>query len=142
MGMFYRLAADAVVAIHLAFMLFVVVGELLILCGILRKWQWVRNFTFRSLHFVAIAVVVAESLCGVTCPLTVWEQNLRRLAGNESYTGDFIPNLMHDLLFIEAAPWVFTLLYAAFGIVVLLTLVFAPPRRPRWLAPRAVTDSR
>ena len=142
MALVYRIAADAIVTVHLAFMLFVVVGQLLILVGVLRKWQWIRNFTFRALHFGAIAFVVAETLCGVTCPLTAWERQLRNLAGGETYSGDFIPNLLHDLLFIEAAPWVFTLLYVAFGAVVLLTFVFAPPRLPARFAKPATTDSR
>jgi hypothetical protein len=131
MALFYRFCADAIVTVHLAFMLFVVVGQLAILVGILRKWQWVRNFAFRVLHLAAIGVVVAETVCGVTCPLTTWEQQLRTLAGNETYTGDFIPNLLHDLLFVEAHPWVLGTLYVLFGAVVLATFVFAPPRLPK-----------
>ena len=37
-------------------------------------------------------------------------------------------NLVHDLLFFDAEPWVFTLLYTAFGLLVVATFVMAPPR--------------
>jgi hypothetical protein len=147
MAIYYRLAADAVVTIHVGFMLFVVLGQLAILVGILCKWQWIRNFYFRVLHLSAIGFVVAETVCGVTCPLTKWEQQLRTWGGNESYSGDFIPNLLHDFLFVEFEPRVFTLTYLLFGGVVLLTFVFAPPRLPRrrataTAAATAITDSR
>lgn len=143
MSLLYRIAADAVVTLHVGFVLFVVLGQLAILVGILRKRPWVRNFTFRASHLLAISIVVAESFCGITCPLTTWEQQLRQLAGNETYSGDFIPNLLHDLLFVNAETWVFTMLYAAFGGIVLLTFIFCPPRLPGRAAPtQAVTDSR
>ncbi|MEX2286241.1 MAG: DUF2784 domain-containing protein [Planctomycetaceae bacterium] len=124
----YRIAADAMVMAHFAFVMFVVFGELAILVGILRNWQWVRGFVFRALHLAAIGVVVAEVLCGVMCPLTTWEQQLRAMGGRESYTGDFIPNLLHDWLFVSAEPWVFTLVYVLFGALVIATFFIAPPR--------------
>ena len=58
---FYRLLADFVVAIHFGYVLFVLVGMLLILVGIVLKWKWVRNFWFRMVHFLAIAIVVVVS---------------------------------------------------------------------------------
>ena len=128
MQIFYRLAADAVVVAHFAYVAFILVGFLLTVVGAWRKWQWVRNFKFRALHLFAILVVVAESICGITCPLTVWEQDLRELAGQASYQGDFIATWVHELLFYEADPWVFTVSYALFGCAVLATFLFAPPR--------------
>jgi hypothetical protein len=37
------------------------------------------------------------------------------------------------VMFFEAPEWVFTLGYCLFGLLVLLALIFAPPRRPRFL---------
>ena len=128
MQVFYRIAADGVVVAHFAYVAFIVVGFLLTVVGAWKKWQWVRNFKFRALHLLAILVVVAESLCGITCPLTVWEQDLRQLAGEASYQGDFIAKWVHALLFYEAEPWVFTICYTLFGFAVLATFVVAPPR--------------
>jgi polyferredoxin len=128
MPLLYRLAADGVVIFHAGYVLFVIVGQLLILLGILRKWGWIRNIWFRGLHLVAIAVVVAESLCGVTCPLTTLEKHLREEAGQVSYQGDFIADLVHDFLFMRGEPWMFTLAYSLFGLLVLATFVAVPPR--------------
>ncbi len=124
----YRLTADLVVVVHFAFVAFVVFGLLLTLVGGMRRWAWVRGAYFRAIHLSAIAFVVAESLCGVTCPLTVWEQHLRDLAGQTSYRGDFLATWVHDLMFFDAEPWVFTLCYCSFGAVVALSWLLVPPK--------------
>jgi polyferredoxin len=128
MATFYRLAADAVVVVHFSYVAFVMIGLLAILLGLICRWGWVRNIWFRSLHLLAILVVAAEAICGITCPLTTWEQRLRALAGDTSYQGDFIADWVHRLMFFDCQPWVFTLCYVLFGLVVLATFVLAPPR--------------
>jgi len=127
----YRFLADLVVVVHFAYVAFVVVGFLLILLGVVRRWRWVRNFWFRLVHFLAIAVVAAEALGEVTCPLTTWENQLRRAAGETVREGSFMGRWAHELLFFDSPQWVFTLSYCLFGAAVLLTLVVAPPRGPR-----------
>lgn len=124
----YRIAADAVVVIHMAYVLVVVLGLPAIYIGIIRRHQWIRNMKFRVIHLSMILIVVIESWLGITCPLTIYEQEFRRRAGQISYNGDFVANLVHDLLFFEAEPWVFTVLYSAFGLLVAATFVLAPPR--------------
>ena len=86
----YRFLADAVVLVHLGYVAFVVLGMAAILAGVALRWPWVRNFWFRAVHFLMIAVVVAESLCGMLCPLTDWEDRLRELAGEPNEPGSFI----------------------------------------------------
>lgn len=129
MSLFYRLAADLTVIVHAGYVSYVVVGQLLILVGILCRWNWVRNPWFRWTHLSAILIVVFEALYGIVCPLTTLENELRRRAGQAGYQGDFIASLVHDLLFFDFEPWVFTLIYAAFGLLVLATFAIAPPRR-------------
>ena len=131
MQLFYRLTADVVVIVHLAFVAFVVLGQVAILLGIVRGWDWVRGQTFRLLHLLAIGLVVVQAVLGTTCPLTVWEKQLRTLGGQATYTGDFLARWAHDLLFFDAPPWVFTLIYCLFGLVVLVTYLIAPPVRAR-----------
>ena len=70
--MFYSFLADVVVGLHVAYVGFVVVGLLLILVGLLLRWSWVRNPSFRILHLLAIVTVGLEAICGIDCPLTVW----------------------------------------------------------------------
>lgn len=128
MNLFYRLAADAVVVLHAAYALTIVVGLLLIVIGIPLRWQWIRNLKFRVTHLVMILIVVVESWLGITCPLTTLEKYLRGKAGETSYDGDFIANAVHDLLFFEFTPTTFTWIYSCFGGLVVLTLFLAPPK--------------
>ena len=72
--------ADAVLALHVGVVAFVVLGLVLILVGGVRHWRWVRGWTFRLAHLAAIAIVVAESWLGIECPLTTLERVLRATA--------------------------------------------------------------
>lgn len=129
--LFYRLCADGIVIVHFGIVLFILFGLLLTIIGIFRKWNWVRNVLFRGIHLLGILFIVGQTLVGQTCPLTIWEKNLRTLAGQETYEGDFIANCVHDALFYTGPPWVFNLCYSMFGLAVLLTFIFAPPRFKR-----------
>ncbi len=126
-----RCLADAIAAIHFAYVAFVVLGMAAILLGIVFRWRFVRNFWFRSLHFLMIAVVAAESLAGVNCPLTIWEFRLRTAAGESAEPGTFVGRWIHRLMFFSAPAWVFTTGYCLFALLVVLTLLLAPPRWPR-----------
>jgi hypothetical protein len=135
MELFYRLLADVVVTIHFAYVAFVISGLVLTLAGAVLHWRWVRNFWFRIVHLAMIGIVVAEALCGVVCPLTTWENDLRERAGQAAYRGGFIANWLHDVLFFDADPRLFTLCYSLFGLMVLATLFLVPPRLPKWRRP-------
>jgi hypothetical protein len=126
-----RILADFIVVFHASYVGFVVFGLAAILVGAALGWRWVRNFWFRVAHLVAIGVVVLESLGGIPCPLTVWESQLRRAGGQAGYSGDFIGYWAHRLIFYQAEPWVFTILYILFGLAVLVAFILAPPRRRR-----------
>jgi hypothetical protein len=127
----YRLLADLIVAVHAAYVGFVVIGLVLILVGIARGWRWVRNCWFRVAHLVAILIVAVEAIFDIACPLTVWEFRLRAWGGQTVNNGTFIGNLLHELIFYEAPPWAFTTAYVGFALLVALTFVLAPPRRSR-----------
>lgn len=126
----YGLCADLVVAIHLAYVAYVIVGQLVIIAGAAMKWQWVRNPWFRFTHLLAIAIVAVEAIKGWPCPLTVWEAQLRELAG-QAFNGSesFMGKLLHDLLFFENVPQlVLDTGYVATMILVLQGLIMYPPR--------------
>jgi hypothetical protein len=128
--MIYRVLADAVVVIHLAYVLFVVFALVAILLGAMFGWRWTRNFWFRIVHLLMIGIVVVQAVLGVMCPLTTLENGLRRSAGQADYAASFIGHWAHELLFIDAEPWQFTVAYCTFGGLVLLALLSAPPRLP------------
>ena len=128
----YRLLADLLVVIHCGYATFIVAGLALILLGGWRKWHWVRNFWFRLLHFLMIAVVVEESLLDVVCPLTDWEAALREKAGETVEKGTFIGRMVHHFLFVDFSPAVLATFYCIFGLIVLATFVLVPPQWPKW----------
>lgn len=132
----YSRLADLVVIVHAAYVCFVVVGLLLTLLGIALRWPWIRNFWFRAVHLAMIGVVVVQALLGVICPLTTLEFELRQRAGQSPEEGAFLARWAHELLFIDAPPWAFTLCYCLFGGLVLATWFIAPPRGP-WKRRRA-----
>lgn len=125
----YSWLADLVLLLHFGVVLFVVGGLILVWLGNRRAWRWVNHPGFRLLHLAAIAVVVAESWLGITCPLTVWEAWLRQQTGNAGYATGFIEHWVQRALFYEAPSWVFTLAYSLFGALVAWTWWRFPPRR-------------
>lgn len=127
----YQLLADLVLALHLAIVLFVVGGLVLIVIGNLRAWRGVNALWFRSLHLAAIAFVIAEAWLGATCPLTSVEMWLREKARISTYSGSFIEYWAGRLLYYEAPSWVFTLGYSLFGLLVAATWWYFPPTSKR-----------
>ncbi len=125
-----RMLADLIVVFHAAYVSFVVFGLVAILLGVAFRWNWVRNIWFRAIHLIVIGIVVGRvSLAGVPCPLTVWEAQLRRIAGQTAYTGDFLGHWAHRLIFFRVDPLGFHLDLYRFGLAVLAAFVLAPPRR-------------
>lgn len=123
------LPADIILAIHALFVAFVVLGLAIILPGWHWRWRWIRNWWFRITHLLAIGIVIAESWLGLICPLTEWESRAREAAGGSAYSGSFIRHWLHEILFYDFDPWVFTAAYTAFGILVLIAWLLVPPGR-------------
>ncbi|WP_459199959.1 DUF2784 domain-containing protein [Pseudomonas tremae] len=87
--MVYRMGADAVVVFHLAFILFVLFGGLLVL----RK-PWLA-----VLHIPAIAWGAAVEFLHLYCPLTPLENALRSRAGEQGYDGGFVEHYLIPLIY-------------------------------------------
>jgi Protein of Unknown function (DUF2784) len=122
------IAADALLVIHVSFVVFVIAGLVLILIGKLRRWSWVRNRWFRVLHLAAIGVVVVQAWLGRICPLTTWEMMLREQAGDTVYTGTFVSHWLQSLLYYQAPAWVFAVAYTAFAALVVVSWFWVRPR--------------
>jgi hypothetical protein len=138
----YGLLADIVVAGHIAYVSYVLVGQLVILAGWVFKWGFIRNPWFRWTHLTAICIVALEAILHITCPLTTWENDLRRLAGETVEEGTFVGRLLHNLMFYTAPLWVFTACYIGFAALVIGTVLLVPPRAIsfRWSRKLAVND--
>ena len=87
--MILRLAADTLVVIHLAFIVFVLVGGFL-------AWRW-RRLVW--LHAPAAVWGVLVEIGGWICPLTPWEVALRHRAGLAGYQGGFIEHYVTPIVY-------------------------------------------
>ena len=129
----YAALADAVLALHAAIVLFVVLGLPWVWLGWQRRWPGTRSRGWRSAHLWAIGVVALQAWLGRLCPLTTLELALRALAGQAVYGESFMAHWVGRLLYWDAPTWAFTLAYTAFGLAVLATWRRLPPdaRAPR-----------
>jgi len=123
-----RFVADIVLIAHVAFVAFVLIGLLLIVGGGFRRWSWIRNPWFRTVHLAATGMVVVLTWCGVICPLTTLEMGLRERAGEAPYGGTCIAYWLQKLLYYEAPPWVFVVSYSLFGLLVVGSWIGFRPR--------------
>lgn len=87
--MLWRLLADALVVFHLAFIVFVLLGGLLLL-------RWPRLIW---LHLPAVAWGMTVEFLHLLCPLTPLENHFRQLAGGAGYEGGFIEHYLIPLIY-------------------------------------------
>ncbi len=87
--MAYRLAADALVLLHLLFILFALFGGLLAL-----KWP-----KLIVLHLPAATWGVLVEVMQWRCPLTRWENLMRQAAGQAGYADSFIEHYLWPLIY-------------------------------------------
>lgn len=127
-GRIYAVLADAVLAVHLAVVVFVVGGWLAVWVGARLGWRWIRSPAFRWAHAATVVVVILQAWLGRLCPLTQLESWLRVQAGEPPYQETFLQHWVHRFLFFEAPLWVFALIYTGFGLLVLWAWWKVPPR--------------
>jgi hypothetical protein len=108
----YGLLADAVVVVHLLFIVFVIFGGLFAL-----KWPW-----FPWLHIPAALWGAATEFFRIICPLTPLEQALRARSGGASYSGDFVTHYIVPVIYpsglTEGIQWVLGAVLVLFNISV------------------------
>ena len=105
--MIYRLLADLVFLVHLAFVVFVVLGSIAV--WRVPKLAW--------LHLPAAAWGALIEFAGWICPLTPWEQSLRSLAGEQGYSGGFVEHYLVPILYPASLT---RDIQIALGVIVLL----------------------
>lgn len=133
--MIHRLLADVVLVLHLAFVVFVVLGGLLVL-------RWPR------LAWIHVPVALYGALIefiGWVCPLTPLENDLRQRGGEAGYEGGFVEHYVLALLYPSGLSHEMQI---ALGVLVLLvngavyTLVYRRFRRGRGGTPGGSTPPR
>ena len=109
----YSLLADLVLIVHLAFVIFVLCGGLLVL-----RWRWVA-----WLHLPAAVWGAVVEFTGWICPLTPLENWLRTQGGKASCRSDLIAQYLLPMLYPEGLTHPVQLLLGT-GVVVLNAAVY------------------
>ena len=109
----YPLLADLVLIVHLAFVVFVLCGWLLVL-----KWRWVA-----WLHLPAAIWGAVVEFTGWICPLTPLENWVREQGGESAYPSDFITQYLLPVLYPGDLTRNIQLLLGT-GVVVLNAVVY------------------
>ena len=87
--MLFRILADATVVLHLAFVIFVVLGGILVLRR--RRLAWA--------HIPAAIWGAWIEFAGWICPLTPLENRLRELGGQAAYPSTFVEHYVLPVLY-------------------------------------------
>ena len=101
--MVYRTLANAVLVLHAAFILFVLLGGLLALRWRVLPW----------LHLPAVLWVILIELNGWICPLTPLENRLLEAAGTQGYSGGFVEHYLLPLIYPPGLTPALQALFAA-----------------------------
>ncbi|MGA8383020.1 MAG: DUF2784 family protein [Stellaceae bacterium] len=120
------LLAEAVLAAHLAIILFNLFGLIVVPLGAARGWRFVHVAWWRVLHLALLAAVAAQALAGRACFLTVWQSEL---AGGAANPVPLIMGWVDRLIYWRLPIWVFAVLYALVFGYALALLWLAPLRR-------------
>ena len=90
--MIYRLLADFIVLVHFAFVLFVILGGLLVLRW--RRLVW--------LHLPAVLWGALVEFADWYCPLTIWEDWCRARGAQVGYHTDFVQHYLLAVLYPDS----------------------------------------
>jgi drug/metabolite transporter superfamily protein YnfA len=108
----YNVLANAIVLAHFLFIAFVICGGLLVI-------RWPR---FAVVHLPAAVWGAIVEIFGWICPLTPLENHFRLLAGNSSYSGDFIARYLLPVIYPENMT--VTKQYIFGKIVIVINIIF------------------
>ena len=112
----YVALADAVLVVHLAYLAFIPLGGFLAL-------RWPRVVWA---HIAAVAVALVSITIGFDCPLTTWEQSLRRRGGQSAYRDGFVDHYLTGHVYPHGDAWV---VQVVFGVCVVASYALMLRRR-------------
>ena len=87
--------ADLVLIFHFGIVIFIISLFVIIPFGYKFKWNWPKNRKLRSTHLFLIFLVTTETVFGLTCPLTLIENNLRGIYISNTFVNSWLQNLLY-----------------------------------------------
>ena len=118
--------AEAILAAHVAVILFNLFGLIVVPLGAICGWRFVRVRWWRLLHLVSLAAVAAQAVFGRACILTIWQA---ALTGEPGRPTPLIMGWVNRVIYWPLPLWVFAAFYL---------LVFGYALALLWLVPPAV----
>jgi len=112
----YVLLADVVLAVHFIYVGFIPLGGLLV----------VRFPRLLGLHLTCVAIALVSVTVGFDCPLTTWEQSLRRKGGQRPYRDGFVAHYLTGRVYPHGYDWAVQVL---FGVCIVGSYAFIVYRR-------------
>ena len=118
--------ADALLFVHFCLAAFITLGFFIIPLGYKFGWHWIKNRNVRLFHLFLIGFITAETIVGLTCPLTVLENMFRGV----DYSRSFMSYWITQILYWDLPSEVFVLLYTlCLGWVLILWKVCPPIKK-------------
>lgn len=106
--MLYRLVAEGVLLLHLAFIVFVILGA-----AVVARWHWLV-----FVHVPAATWGFFVEFTGRVCPLTYAENYLRIKSGESGYTESFIEHYLLAIIYPAGLTREIQFILAAVGVVI------------------------
>jgi uncharacterized protein DUF2784 len=118
--------AEAILAAHIAIILFNVFGLIAVPLGALCGWRFVRVRWWRVLHLVLLGTVALQAVVGRACILTFWQAALAEGATSPT---PLIMGWVNRMIYWPLPIWVFAALYLLVFGYALALLWLVPPAR-------------
>ena len=119
--------AALILAIHLAIILFNVIGLVVIPIGAWRGWRFVHAPVWRLLHLLCWAIVALQTILGQACFLTIWQDVLE---GGQDAAEPLVMQWVNSAIYWTLPIWVFSVIYLlAFSYVLALLWIVPLGRR-------------
>ncbi len=119
--------ADIVLSIHFIIAFFIVSLFFVIPFGYKFKWNWIKNRKLRLFHIILMFFVTLETILGITCPLTIIENDLRGIMTSNS----FINTWISKILFFDFPNEYFLITYILCSLWTTLIWIKFPPEKSK-----------
>jgi hypothetical protein len=107
--------------VHLAYLAFIPVGGMLAVRW--RRLMWP--------HLAAVAIGVVSVTVGFDCPLTTWEQSLRRHGGQHPYSNGFVAHYLTGTIYPHGYTWAVQAVFAVCVATSYALIISRVPHRAR-----------
>ncbi len=124
----YRIIADMLIVIHFIWIVFMIWVFLKTIISVIKKnYKFLNNVIIRTLHLLGIFLVAIFIIIDKPCPITIWENKFRMLAGETVYKGSFIVHYIEKLVYPDVPPYIVEIPSILIGLITVIFYIFIFP---------------